>query len=99
MKAVTGNRLDDGHPVYRTASGDWSVRIEDAHAFPNQEDADEALADAKKQETVVVGAYLITIEAPGKVTHREAMRENIRARGPTIVADHRRLANSDEGVA
>lgn len=95
MKAVTGNRLGDGHPVYRTASGDWSVRIEDAQTFASQEDADEALAAAKKLETVVVGTYLITIEAPGKVTHREAMRENIRARGPTVVADHRRQGGAD----
>lgn len=98
MKAVTGNRLGDGHPVYRTASGEWTVRIEDAQTFDNQDDADDALADAKGQEMVVVGTYLITIEAPGKVTHREAMRENIRARGPTVVADHRRQSSNGGGA-
>jgi Protein of unknown function (DUF2849) len=98
MKAVTGNRLGDGRPVYRTASGDWSVRIEEAQLFDEQALADEALRIAKAQETVVVGTYLITVEAPGAPTKREAMRENIRARGPTVVADHRRQ-NSSQGGA
>ena len=38
-------------------------------------------------QKIRVGAYLINIDAPGKPAHREAMRENIRARGPTIHED------------
>jgi sulfite reductase (NADPH) hemoprotein beta-component len=87
MKAVTGNRLGDGHPVYRTANGDWTAHIEDAQTFDDQEAAEEALNAAREQETIVVGTYLITVDAPGKPSPREAMRENIRAHGPTVRAD------------
>lgn len=87
MKAVTGNRLGDGHPVYRTASGEWTALIEDAQTFEDQEEAEDALLVARAQETIVVGTYLITVDAPGAPAKREAMRENIRAHGPTVRAD------------
>ncbi len=90
MKAVTGNLLAIGRPVYRTANGDWSQQMESAELFDNDDDAQAALDAARGEETRVVGTYLITIEAPGKPAAREAMRENIRARGPTITEDHGR---------
>jgi hypothetical protein len=87
MKAVTGNRLANGRPVYRTADGEWTDQIEAAELFDNDEDAQAALDAARGEETRVVGTYLITIEAPGQPAKREAMRENIRAHGPTITED------------
>lgn len=86
MKALTGCDLPTGEVIYWTADGGWSTDIADAHLMED-EFADAALAEAKKQETVVVGPYLIVMDAPGVPTHREAMRENIRARGPTIRLD------------
>ncbi len=87
MKAVTGNLLAIGRPVYRTAEGEWVQDIQAAALFDNDEDAQAALDAARGEETQVVGTYLITIEAPGKPAAREAMRENIRAKGPTIHED------------
>lgn len=87
MKAVTGNRLADGRPVYRTAGGEWAPQIEAAQLFDDQGAAEAALLAAREQETVVVGTYLITIDAPGAPAHREAVRENIRAHGPTVRGD------------
>jgi hypothetical protein len=88
MKAVTGNLLAVGRPVYRTAEGEWTQSIESAELFDSDEDAQAALDAARGEETRVVGTYLINIEAPGKPAAREAMRENIRAHGPTITEDH-----------
>jgi hypothetical protein len=90
MKAVTGNLLTIGRPAYRTATGEWTQEIGDAELFDNDEDAQAALDAARGEETRVAGAYLITMDAPGKPAAREAMRENIRAHGPTITEDHGR---------
>lgn len=86
MKALTGCDLPTGEVIYRTADGGWSLNIADA-LLMDDAFAETALADAKKQETVVVGPYLIVMDGPGVPTHREAMRENIRARGPTVRLD------------
>jgi hypothetical protein len=87
MKAVTGNRLSDGRPVYRTRAGTWSEGIEDAHLFDDQDAAEDALLAAREEETLVASSYLITVDAPGKPAAREAVRENIRAYGPTVRND------------
>ena len=87
MKAVTGNRLANGRPVYRTEDGDWTDQIERAELLADDEAAQAALDAARGEETSVVGTYLINIDAPGAPAKREAMRENIRAHGPTIAED------------
>ena len=92
MKAVTGNKLETGHPVYRKADGGWSEKIEDAELFDDDEAAEDALLLARAQETVVVSAYLINVEAAGTPAAREAVRENIRAHGPTVRNDLGRQA-------
>jgi hypothetical protein len=84
MKVITGNILATGRPAYRTAAGDWSERIEDAETFDNEEDAEAVLADVRDNEKRATGSYLINVEAPGQPAAREAMRENIRAHGPTV---------------
>ncbi|MET0182499.1 MAG: DUF2849 domain-containing protein [Caulobacterales bacterium] len=83
MKALTASDLRTGDVVYWTATAAWSRDINEA-ALMDDDACAEALASAKKQETQVVGAYLIGMEARGVPVAREAMRENIRARGPTI---------------
>jgi Protein of unknown function (DUF2849) len=84
MKVVTGNILATGRPAYRKADGEWSQHIEDAETFDTDEDAEAALAAARENETRATGTYLINVEAPGAPAQREAMRENIRAHGPTV---------------
>lgn len=86
MKALTASDLRTGEVVYWTKDGKWSVAIGDA-VLMDDEFAETALAQARAQGTVVVGSYLIGMDGQGTPTHREAMRENIRARGPTSRPD------------
>ncbi|MGE3143712.1 MAG: DUF2849 domain-containing protein [Hyphomonadaceae bacterium] len=87
MKALTAWTLRDGVVVYWTKAGNWSSAITDALLMEDDDLAAQALAAAKKQETAVIGAYLIAMEGQGTPAAREAMRENIRARGPSVRAD------------
>lgn len=86
MKAVTAHNLLTGEVVYRDPQGRWTPAIAAAALYDDVR-AEEALAAAKAQATLVTNAYLIGMDAPGVPTHREAMRENIRARGPSNRAD------------
>ncbi|HVY02347.1 MAG TPA: DUF2849 domain-containing protein [Caulobacterales bacterium] len=92
MKVVTGNRLADGRPVYRTEDGGWTEAIRDAAIF-DDEAATDALADATQEETSVVGPYIMTIDAPGAPAAREAVRENIRKLGPSVHPELARKVN------
>lgn len=92
MKVVTGNRLTDGHPVYRAADGAWTEDLAQAELMDDEELAASALGAAREEETVVVGAYLINVEAPGAPVKRERVREDIRYRGPTTRPDLGRQA-------
>jgi hypothetical protein len=83
MKIVTGNDLLEGAPVYRTAAGGWTRDIAQAAAFENGA-AEVALAAAQKEETIVVGVYLLAMDDVAKPAHREKVREDIRAKGPTV---------------
>ncbi|MGE0714543.1 MAG: DUF2849 domain-containing protein [Alphaproteobacteria bacterium] len=82
---VTANRLGDGAVVFRTADGGWSTEV--AAAFAADEQAGDVLkaaeVDARRQ--IVVGPYLIEVDAgpagPVPILHRE----RIRAYGPSIV--------------
>jgi len=97
MKVVTANRVTDGVPVYRTEAGEWTETLVDAAIFAD-EVANDVLADATLEETKVVGPYLMTIDAPGAPTHREAMRENIRKFGPSVHPEMARKANVGGGA-
>ncbi len=86
MKALTASDLKTGDVVYWTKDAQWSRDIKDA-LLMDDEFAAGALANAKKAETIIVGAYLIAMDGPGVPAAREAVRENIRARGPTVRLD------------
>jgi hypothetical protein len=97
MKVITGNRLADGVPVYRTEAGEWTESIRDAAVFEDDA-ATEVLADATAEETKVVGPYIMNIDAPGEPTRREAMRENIRKLGPSVHPEMARPQNVGNGA-
>lgn len=81
MKMLTASDLRVGEVVYWTGAA-WSRAIGDG-LLMEDDAAEAALAAAKKSDTQVVGAYLVVMEKQGTPSHREAMRENIRARGPS----------------
>ncbi|MGE0660624.1 MAG: DUF2849 domain-containing protein [Reyranellaceae bacterium] len=85
LRAATGNRLRDGVVVFRTVTGGWSSRIEDADTAQGEEDAARLLAEAERDaaQAVVVGPYLIDVEPGEDGLHPISLRERIRAFGPT----------------
>jgi hypothetical protein len=82
---VTANRLSDGAVVYRTASGGWSARIEDAAVVTGTQPAKDLLAKASADETVAIGAYVAPVENCDGRIEPGNLRERIRLAGPTFV--------------
>ena len=81
MKTVTANRLTDGRVVYRTAAGGWSEDL--VEAIRLDDDSDQAgLAAAERDAGLVVGPYLIDLDADG-IAGQKWRRETIRLTGPT----------------
>ena len=87
-RAVTGNRLRDGRPVYFVGSGRWSDEVaEAAHAAP--EAAERLLAEAQQGSLhPVVAPYLIDVTFSDGRLRPVGLRERIRAFGPTVGAGH-----------
>jgi len=85
MKAVTGNRLDDGRVVYLAPNDTWTERLICAAQF-SDEDAADVLAAAKTRVTEIADAYLIEVDGKA-AAGREALRETIRSAGPTVRRD------------
>lgn len=86
MKVVTANRLSDGAVVYFAAGGAWTEDVVRARRLDAAE-ADATLAEASARRTEIAAAYLIEVGADGGPAGREATRENIRRRGPTVRPD------------
>jgi hypothetical protein len=86
VKFITAHELRSGEVVYRTDAGGWSVRIADA-ALYDDEPAEAALEAARREATVVTNAYLVEAEGPATPAARVALRETIRAKGPTVRLD------------
>lgn len=90
MKIITANSLLTGAPLYWADAGRWSTELRDALPIPPAE-AEAALQQAAAQSEIAVNAYLVAIEGRGAPVKREALRESIRAHGPTIRPDSFRV--------
>lgn len=90
MKAVTGNRLADGRVVYLDANHAWTEQLAEALLL-DAADAEPVLAAAKSRIREVASAYLIEADDKGPAG-REALRETIRAAGPTVNPEFNREA-------
>jgi hypothetical protein len=88
VRAVTGNRLADGRVVYLAPDDTWTERIACALLL-EADDAEPVLAAAKTRVREIANAYLIDADANG-AAGREALREGIRAMGPTVRPDLQR---------
>jgi len=82
---VTANRLDDGAVIYRTSSGQWSTRLEQAAVVTTAAAATTLLAAATADDISAVGAYVAPVrhDADGALQPGN-LREAIRYAGPTI---------------
>jgi hypothetical protein len=82
---ITANRLSDGAVVFLRPDGQWSTSYAEAEiagTVPRSE-ALLALADASARRQEVVGHYVFAVDEAGVP---RALRERIRADGPTVKA-------------
>jgi Protein of unknown function (DUF2849) len=85
---IIANRLLDGRTVFLSRDGEW-VRSIEAGALLEESESSEFHAQAKEHEArcLVVDPNLIDVSTEGERPRPTAMREVIRAFGPTPAAD------------
>ena len=98
MKALTGNRLDDGEAVFLGHDGQWAPRFADAELFDDEDAALAAEAHAKTQITVVVDPYLIDVIPSEHGYAPLSYRERVRALGPTNKPEHGKKTEGGEDI-
>jgi hypothetical protein len=86
---ITANRLSDGIVVFQDGDGGWSEDFHRGAVFSDEGAKAAALARAKQSEAgcEVVDPYAIEIESRNGHFVPKALREAIRASGPTIRRD------------
>jgi hypothetical protein len=86
---ITANRLTDGVVVFQTIDESWSEDFNRAAVLPDPETTASALARAKQDEAnnIVVEPYAVAVEERNGHFAPKALREAIRATGPTIRRD------------
>jgi len=86
---ITANRLSDGVVVFQTVGDGWSEDFNRAAVLADPQGTTEALARAKRDEesNLVVDAYVVPVEERNGHFAPKALREAIRAAGPTIRRD------------
>ena len=98
MKALTGNRLDDGEAIFLAPDGNWARRFADAQLFEAEDAALAAEARAKTQVTVVVDPYLIDVIPADDAWAPLSFRERVRALGPTNKPEHGKKIEGGEAI-
>jgi hypothetical protein len=95
---ITANRLADGVVVFQTADAGWSEDFKNATVLPDAEAAKAALARAAEDmaQNLVVDAYAFPVEVRNGHVVPKALREAIRAAGPTVRRD---LGKQAHGLA
>jgi hypothetical protein len=95
---ITASRLADGVVVFQTADQDWSEDFNCAAVWADPGATAAALARAQEDEAknLVVDSYAIVVEIRNGHVVPKALREAIRAAGPTIRRD---LGKQAEGHA
>jgi len=84
-QAIIANRLTDGRVVFFIEAGRWTEDVDSAAVFEQDETAASQLALAQADETAcrVVDPNLIDVEVNAAGVRPTAIREAIRAFGPT----------------
>ncbi len=98
QEMMTANRLADGLVVFLDAAGGWSEDFHRGAIFENAADKASALASAAKSAAAneVVDPYPIELELRAGHLAPKALRERIRATGPTMRLD---LGKQTQGFA
>lgn len=84
-QSIIANRLTDGLVVFFIGPGRWTDAVDSAAVFESEEQAAQQLELARADETgcLVIDPNLIDVEAAGGHVRPTAIREAIRAFGPT----------------
>jgi len=95
---ITANRLGDGVVVFQDPTGVWTEDFHHAAVLSDEAAKAAALARAKQSEkdNEVIDPYWIELETRGGHYLPKALREAIRASGPTVRRD---LGKQAEGLA
>jgi hypothetical protein len=98
-QVISANRLIDGIVVYLAADGTWSETIDAAQLFAAADESEAALATARLDvaSNLVIDPFLVSVTSEGGHLRAGLLRDEIRARGPTI--DYARRAISGSSVA
>jgi hypothetical protein len=85
---IIANRLADGAVVFLAPNHEWTTSIDEGTVI-DETDAEQSLAVAKRHEDdcLVVEPMLIDVKLDGGRPRPTALREAIRAFGPTIRTD------------
>lgn len=83
---IIANRLTDGLVVFYTEGGGWAVDIADGLVITDEADEAGHLAAAKSDEDrcIVIDPNLIDVAVEDEIVRPIAIREAIRAFGPTV---------------
>lgn len=83
---IIANRLTDGRVVFYTDAGGWSVDIADGVIIDDEAEQERRFESAKDDESrcVVIDPNLIDVTVDDGSPRPVAIREAIRAFGPTI---------------
>ena len=84
-RMIIANRLDNGRVVFAAADGDWVESIEDGRVLETNE-AETALATLL-DDPRVIDPNLIDVTSDSGSVRPAAIREAIRADGPTVDVD------------
>jgi hypothetical protein len=85
-RMIIANRLSDGLVVFYKSEGHWTVDIADGLVFGDEADEERLLEAAKSDEDrcIVVEPNVIDVAVDGAKRRPVALREAIRAFGPTV---------------
>ncbi len=83
---ATGNALRTGDVVFRTSSGLWARDVRKAYvaATPDAAEHLKTAAEADSAANLIVDLALILVSQDDGAIRPSALRERIRAEGPTI---------------
>lgn len=86
MQSITANRLSDGRVVFRTTEGGWTTHLARAAVYADAAALDPALAGAQADQAacIVLDPYAIDVERNADGLIPKALKEKIRAAGPTV---------------
>lgn len=84
-QSIIANRLTDGLVVFFVAAGQWTDDVDSAAWFEHDDAAEQALGLARADEAacLVIDPNLIDVAVTGGRIRPTAIREAIRAFGPT----------------